>query len=89
MFSKEIEVLFEDTKYSITYALEVISKNEIQFFIDDVETDLWGNLQSWVLHYYPLKNKTETQIFLNEKLNEMKIKIAGAIITEANLRIKP
>ncbi len=89
MFPKEIKVLFEGTLYNITYTLEVISKNEIQFFIDEVKTDLWGNLQYWVLHYYPLKNKRKSQSFENPKLDELKGKIAGAIITEANLRIKP
>lgn len=67
MFQKKIEVLFEGTKYFITYSFEVISKNEIQFFIDEVKTDLWGNLPYWVLHYYPLKNKWGTQIFTNKK----------------------
>jgi hypothetical protein len=89
MFPKEIEVLFEGTQYNITYTFEVISKSEIQFFIDEVKTDLGRNLQYWVLHYYPLKDKWESQSFINPKLDELKGKIAGAIITEANLRIKP
>lgn len=89
MFPKEIEVLFEGTKYNITYTFEVISKSEIQFFIDEVKTDLWGNLQYWVLHYYRLKNERESRTFENPKLDELKGKIAGAIISDFNLRIKP
>lgn len=88
MFPKGIEVLFEGAKYNITYTIEVISKNEIQFFIDEVKTDLWGDLPYWILHYYTLKNKWESQSFENSKLDELTGKIAGAIIAEANLSVK-
>ncbi len=82
MFPIEIELVFENSKYNITYSREVISSNEIQFLVDVVKTDLGENLHFWVLHYYPLKekNKTEMEIFKNTKLNELKLKIADAII---------
>lgn len=63
MFTKEIDVLFEGDKYTVAYTFEVISKNEIQFFITELNTNLSENLPYWVLHYYPLKNKRESQTF--------------------------
>ena len=90
MFSKKIELFYDFNTYHIEYTREVISKNEIQFLVDEVKTDFSENLQFWVLHYYPLreKNKTEMQIFENEKLNELKIKIADSIISNEQLTFR-